>query len=205
MLLDLGLLQATLQARVPRGRENDDVRSGASTSTTQVALAAVAVIFRTAGNGSELLVIERASHESDPWSGHLAFPGGRKDPEDEDVLATAKRETFEELGLDLDRHGELLGVLETVTTHGPALPSLAIVPFAFAVHGRPQLTPDLTEVANAFWVPVGPLLRGERDTTFVLERQSVRYSMPGYDVEGRVLWGLSYRMLRSFFALLNDS
>lgn len=166
--------------------------------------AAVAVIFRTGKNQSEVLVIERAQHHGDPWSGHLAFPGGRREPRDTDPLATAIRETREELGLDLLAHGRLLGSLEPVSTRGTGLPNLTIAPFAFSLETEAELRADPGEVASVFWVPLGPLVRGERDTTVQLERQSKRYQLPAFAVEGRVLWGLSYRMLQSFFALLHE-
>jgi 8-oxo-dGTP pyrophosphatase MutT (NUDIX family) len=201
MLLDLALVQAALEARA--GASSDDDATEAET-TTFAPTAAVAVIFRSGGNGSELLVIERAKHEGDPWSGHLAFPGGRSEAGDPDALATAKRETREELGLDLDQHGRLLGALAPISTQGTGLEPLSISPFAFSVDRLPQLALASSEVAGIFWVPIGPLLRGERNTHFEVARGSERWRMPGYDVEGRVLWGLSYRMLRSFFALLNE-
>lgn len=197
MLLDLALVQAALEARAALGATRRDTAKFEPR-------AAVAVIFRNGGNGSELLVIERATHERDPWSGHLAFPGGRSDPGDRDSLATAKRETLEELGLDLDRHGRFLGALEPISTRGTGLEPLSISPFAFSVESVPELVVDPHEVAGVFWVPLGPLLRGERNTSFEVARGAERWRMPGYEVEGRVLWGLSYRMLRSFFALLNE-
>jgi 8-oxo-dGTP pyrophosphatase MutT (NUDIX family) len=195
MLLDLVLVQAALEARTSASRGLEQDQGRVSAAHQPAPRAAVAVIFRTGGNGSELLVIERAQHEADPWSGHLAFPGGRSEPGDHDTLFTAKRETLEELGLDLDGQGRLLGALDPVSTRGSGLPDLSISPFAFALNQQPQLNLESSEVASVFWVPIGPLLRGERDTTLLLQRGAERWQMPGYDVEGRVLWGLSYRMV----------
>src|SRR5438105_2270539 len=73
--------------------------------------AAVAAIVRERNAELELLFIRRAEHPQDPWSGHMAFPGGRVDHDDPDALAAAVRETREELGLDLGVHGEKLGEL----------------------------------------------------------------------------------------------
>src|SRR4029450_1300778 len=76
------------------------------------ARAAVAVVLRPgAADSAELLLIERARKAGDPWSGHMALPGGRHDPEDVELRSTAERETLEEVGIDL-RGGELLGQLE---------------------------------------------------------------------------------------------
>jgi 8-oxo-dGTP pyrophosphatase MutT (NUDIX family) len=204
MLLDLGQVEALLQARNASVPANEGSSTAPGTEDSSSGGAAVAIIFRTGENQSEVLVIERAQQLGDPWSGHLAFPGGRHETNDPDPLFTAIRETREELGLDLQRHGRLLGALEPVSTRGTGLPNLTIAPFAFSLGASSELRVDPAEVASVFWVPLGPLLRGERDTILELEPQSARHRMPAFDVEGRVLWGLSYRMLQSFFALLHD-
>ena len=73
--------------------------------------AAVAVVLRDAKGTPELLLIERARREGDPWSGHMAFPGGRLDPTDSDPRSAAERETLEEVGVRLAR-AESLGRLD---------------------------------------------------------------------------------------------
>ena len=74
--------------------------------------AAVAAIFTPQ---LDLLFMERAKVEGDPWSGHIAFPGGHEEDQDDSSLHTAMRETHEELGLDLSG-AEVLGSLDEVTT-----------------------------------------------------------------------------------------
>lgn len=201
MLLDLSAVQAKLETLELAAKGSG---APAGSSTEPLPRAAVAVILRTDGNGTQLLVIERATHERDPWSGHLAFPGGRADTGDANGRDTAIRETLEELGLDLRVHGRFLGAWAGVRSAGPGLPNLHIEPYAFAVDQVPPLQLDQREVQRVFWVPVGPLLRGECDTAVEIRRRNQRFSMPGYEVEDRVLWGLSYRMLRSFFNLVHE-
>ncbi len=159
--------------------------------------AAVAAILRPGEQGAEVLLIKRAEHPRDPWSGHMAFPGGRRDPGDRELLATAMRETREELGLLLPPSA-LLGQLDDVPTHRMGL---VVRPYVFAIEGEPSLRPN-HEVAETLWAPLEPLRRGERDRTFRYERGERALMLPAFDVEGRVVWGLTYRMLQSLFELL---
>src|SRR3954471_20072145 len=97
-------------------------------------LAAIALVLRPGvGVGMdgepELLMIKRAEAEGDPWSGHIACPGGRMDPGDHDLAATAVRETLEETGIDIDRDGRLLGHLDDLSPRSPFLPPLVIRPY----------------------------------------------------------------------------
>lgn len=164
--------------------------------------AAVALILRERKNGPEVLVIERSVHERDPWSGHLAFPGGRHDPTDASLRHTAERETAEEVGLDLERHGRLLGCLDHVRARGLRIPELSVVPFVYESISEPQLRLDPHEVQNHFWVPLQPIADGARNTQISVERDGKRFAFPGYRVHDRTLWGMSYQMLRSLLLLL---
>jgi 8-oxo-dGTP pyrophosphatase MutT (NUDIX family) len=143
-----------------------------------------------------VLLIQRAIHPADPWSGHLAFPGGRKDLTDTDLLHTAVRETWEEIGVHLDPQRQLLGKLDPLTARGARLPGLVIEPFVFEVPHRDVFAIDTTEVAQAFWVPIGPLTRGERNTSVDIQRDGSRYKLPGYQVGQQVLWGMTYEMFQ---------
>lgn len=156
--------------------------------------AAVAAVLRQREH-PEVLIIQRAEHPDDPWSGHLAFPGGRHDATDTSLEFTAARETREELGLDLGAHGELVARLDDVPTH---FNGLVVRPFVYAVDAVPDLTPN-HEVANVFWVDLPSLMSGERDTEYPLTWKGQDHRFPGYAVGDRVLWGLTYRMLQILF------
>lgn len=161
--------------------------------------AAVAAIFREGRNGLELLVIERAKDERDPWSGHLAFPGGRASPGDSSLLCTAIRETREELGFDLEASATLLGALDQLSARRAEAPGLVIAPYAFALERDVELRPEPREVSQAFWVELRPLVAGEKNTTMQVQRGRQRLSFPGYRIGESVLWGLTYQMLESLF------
>jgi 8-oxo-dGTP pyrophosphatase MutT (NUDIX family) len=114
--------------------------------------AAVAVVLRArADHAPELLLIKRADHAGDPWSGHVACPGGRAEPGDRDLAHTAARETWEETGIDLERDGRILGALDDLTPRSTVLPPIVIRPFVAIVAPTVTLTTS-GEVAAAFWV-----------------------------------------------------
>lgn len=79
--------------------------------------ASVSVIVRTA-DPVDVLFIKRARNPRDPWSGHMALPGGRREAHDDDLLATAIRETHEETGIELDPES-LIGRLPGSPHEGP--------------------------------------------------------------------------------------
>ena len=165
--------------------------------------AAVAIVLRETSEGPQVLLIRRAERAGDPWSGHMGFPGGREDERDEDLIATAVRETREELSLDLTRVGRRLGGL-------PELPAVArgratgmvIAPFVFELTEDAPLSYKADEVSEAVWVPLEPLLHGTLRTTIAYELSGQSTRLPAHDFEGRIVWGLTYRMLDDFFALL---
>ena len=157
--------------------------------------AAVAVVLREARGAVELLLIRRAVHPGDPWSGDMGLPGGRVDPGDLSPLAAALRETREELGLDLEALGRPLGRLSEVRTHLPigSVPH-SVVPFAFAVEGSPALVPN-EEVQEALWLPLPFLLDRANRSWFTWVRKGLPLPMSCYRFEGRVLWGLTLKIV----------
>lgn len=166
--------------------------------------AAVAVILREAASGPEVLFIERARREGDPWSGHMAFPGGRLEPHDETIRAAAERETEEEVGFSLEsaRH---LGHLGDVLGNPRVETALVITAHAFELPGdRPPLLLDQKEVAEALWFPVADLHDPQRHVHFATPPLE-RARFPGIEVgvpERQVVWGLTYRFLDIFLEAL---
>lgn len=189
-IVRLESIRDRLGAQEPERIESPDAR------------AAVAAILREGQRGPEVLFIRRAEHPKDPWSGHMAFPGGRQDPEDVDLVRTAVRETREEVGVDLDAVGSLIGRLDDL--HAIARgrrAGLIIAPHVFELREPSQL--DLNyEVQEAIWAPLLPLISGEADTTQAWVHAGQKMKFPGYDVDGRVVWGLTYRMLQLLFERL---
>ncbi len=163
--------------------------------------AAVAAILRDAAGGAELLFIRRAEHPKDPWSGHMGLPGGRVDPDDASPFAAALRETLEEIGLDLSSAARPVGRLSEVRTHLPlGAPPHSVVPFVFALAEAPPLTPN-HEVQEALWVPLSFLDDRRNRSSFTWVRAALPLPTPCYRYEGRVIWGLTLRIVEELLAL----
>ncbi|NLY95503.1 MAG: CoA pyrophosphatase [Myxococcales bacterium] len=162
---------------------------------------AVAALLREHRGEPEVLFIRRAERPGDPWSGHMAFPGGRKEPGDPDLVHTAERETFEELGFVPSEFGRLVGRLDDVeaVARGRRV-GMIVRPYVYVVERDPRLRPN-EEVAEAFWSPLRPMLEGRVDTVrpYVLDGKEL--ALPAYDLGGRIVWGLTYHMLQGLFRL----
>src|SRR5262245_42050400 len=165
--------------------------------------AAVAIVLREGEAGLEMLFIRRAEHPNDPWSGQMAFPGGRAEPEDKDLRATAVRETAEEIGLDLDGAAEYLGGLDEVRAMARLRPmDLAISPFVFRSLSSTVELRLGPEVRSVHWLPLDELLGPSRLSTLEYVHQGTALQFPCLRVEELVIWGLTYRMFSSFRSVL---
>jgi 8-oxo-dGTP pyrophosphatase MutT (NUDIX family) len=162
--------------------------------------AAVALIVVPAPDA--ILLIRRSERLGDPWSGHIALPGGRQDPLDPDLLGTAIRETREEVGIQLER-GHLMGSLEAVVPLSPVLPAIAVRPFVFLLDRRPTLALN-SEVASATWVEVDHLLRPTTHHPVQLEVAGVPRLVQAYQLDDGVIWGLTERILTSLIDRISD-
>lgn len=161
-------------------------------------LAAVAAIIRIADE-PEVLFIKRAEAERDPWSGHIAFPGGRMEPADASLADTALRETFEELAIDL-RFGKLVGRLDDLAPHTRRLPAILVRPFVWTVDADLVLRPS-HEVASTFWVPMSALAHPDTRGEHVMTVNGVRARFPAYRVDRHLVWGMTERIVRQLLAL----
>lgn len=163
--------------------------------TGEMRIASVAMVL----DGKEIpriLLIKRAELDGDPWSGQVAFPGGKSSEEDRDARATAVRETREELGVELDRDGDFLGYFDSFRTHTG---TMEVVPSVFLLKRSVEVrTSD--EVSSYRWVGLPALLAPEARTVHDIRFQGEPRGMPAYRVGDYVVWGLTHRILSSLLA-----
>jgi 8-oxo-dGTP pyrophosphatase MutT (NUDIX family) len=162
--------------------------------------AAVALVLRATPD-LEILLIKRARSERDPWSGHMALPGGRRDDDDMNLLDTAMREVLEEVGLDLERQAWPLGRLDDVAPNTPLLPSLTITPFVFGIGRDANAFVASYEIDQVHWVKVDELRAPETHSTVEIPLPGGVRDFPCYRVLGEVVWGLTYRILNQFLEI----
>jgi len=166
---------------------------------------AVAVILKPDGDETRVLLIRRAERAGDPWSGHMAFPGGHAEMSDATLFETVTRETQEEIGVDLEEHGELIGTLDDLEVFAYGRPTgMKVVPYVFVLQQEPDYRLN-DEVAEMVWGALGEMAKGDVDAIKQYALEGIHYELPAYDVQGRIVWGLTYRILQDFFSKLELS
>ena len=147
-----------------------------------------------------VLLARRAVHPEDPWSGHAALPGGRWEPGDESLLATALREAREELGVDPLAHGRVLGALGTHVGRGRRISGVRIAVFVAALDERPELELS-AELEAVYWVPLASLVPVSAQVAELPGTDVPAYSLESPDGEQLVVWGITYAILERLRAL----
>ncbi|MDD2336094.1 MAG: CoA pyrophosphatase [Geobacteraceae bacterium] len=163
--------------------------------------AAVALIVKETPSGLQLLFMERAANENDPWSGNISFPGGKVENGDGDPRATAERETWEEVGIDLGK-ASFLGRLSDIA--GIRIP-VHVSCFIYLLEEVGPFRLMKEEVQDAFWVSFSdltdPSRHGEKRVRFdgqTMIRPGITLPHPG----GPALWGLTYLLVMDLISLL---
>jgi 8-oxo-dGTP pyrophosphatase MutT (NUDIX family) len=165
--------------------------------------AAVLLTLRTA-DPLELLLIERAEKEGDPWSGHMALPGGRRDPVDTGLLQTALRETREETGIAVPGSA-VLGALDEVRPSHRRRFSIVIAPFVAVVPPETHAVPAPAEVETALWVPLPHLASDAAVDEILIDLEEGSTAFPALSYQDYVIWGLTHRIITGFMAVARDA
>jgi 8-oxo-dGTP diphosphatase len=161
----------------------------------QGATAAVALLL-VSDPALEVLLVERVHSPRDPWSGQMAFPGGKRSPHDRTLKDTLVREVAEEVGINVKDH-QILGVLQPFIS--PPRPDMKILPFVIHFDAKPHIILNNKELQSFVWVSVTrlPACEGKAQTPFG--------EFPAYTVGEYTIWGLTYRILSHFLTLLHTS
>jgi 8-oxo-dGTP pyrophosphatase MutT (NUDIX family) len=140
--------------------------------------------------------MKRAERSGDPWSGHISLPGGGYHAPDPDLLATAIRETHEELNIDLHA-AAFLGPLPVLQPLSSGPNGVEVTPFVFVtpVPVEPQCGP---EAMSAFWLPLDAASAGDLDGTYTYP--GTDRTFPSWEFEGHTIWGLTWRILGDLIA-----
>ena len=154
--------------------------------------AAVVIILSGDPGNLKTLLVKRACSPSDPWSGDIALPGGKRQRSDASLLETVTRETLEETGLDLARC-QILGSLRVTTSNVRS--GMTVLPFVAFCEEEPAIR--LSEELTAhFWVP----LEGMQQSRCTARVRGIE--VPAFTVEGEVVWGLTYRIVERLLEIL---
>ncbi|SEI47854.1 NUDIX domain-containing protein [Allopseudospirillum japonicum] len=149
----------------------------------------------TQSDQPEIIFTQRAAHLSS-HSGQVAFPGGKRDPQDADILATALRETHEEIGLAPEKIQVLGRLSDVISLHG-----LKVTPFVGLIAADLDLHPCEAEIASVFQVPLAYFAQDPRQRTDLIYVGEQAYYVPSYLYQGYEIWGLSAMMLVELLAL----
>jgi 8-oxo-dGTP pyrophosphatase MutT (NUDIX family) len=192
---DILKLRTALGSREGRGSEGEGVRK-----------AAVALIFRSGAAGEssvspELLFIKRAEYPGDPWSGQVAFPGGREEPGDLSLADTAARETREETGIDLMGDGTFIGTLDDLRPRINRLPDVIVRPYVVLLDRYEPLVLS-NEVALAFWIPLEALKAADSWRETPVLARGVQINTRAFHHEGHIVWGMTERIVGQLLEIL---
>jgi 8-oxo-dGTP diphosphatase len=160
-----------------------------SISDEQGANAAVALLLKPKRNYFEMLLVQRAKNPSDPWSGQMALPGGKREPKDTSLKDTVMRETKEETGITLDQC-RFIGALNAVRSE--PTPDFKILPFVVLLEDEPMLKLNKDELETFIWVPYEEIVQSKGTVEFSFGK------VPAYIFADAVVWGVTYKILSEF-------
>jgi 8-oxo-dGTP pyrophosphatase MutT (NUDIX family) len=162
--------------------------------------AAVMMILGESPEGLSMLFIKRPESDIDAFSGHMAFPGGKMKEGDESKLATAIRETFEELGIDLYASGRVIGELDDISPNNPRANNYIVTPYLSTLKEEVSITPNFYEVEEAVWVPMQHLVDERNFAVRLRERSGVLVDDYVYSFDKYIIWGMTGRIVHKFLS-----
>jgi len=162
--------------------------------------AAVMMILKQSNTGYSLLFIKRPDNDRDPFSGHMAFPGGRMEMDDNSKLDTAVRETFEEVGININRSARVLGALDDVNPNNPRARNYVVTPYLSVLEEEVDIIPDVNEVEKTIWVPMHHLVDDKNAQVRIRVRDGREVKDYAYNYDQYLIWGMTGRVLHQFLS-----
>jgi len=162
--------------------------------------AAIMMILKQSDPGYSLLFIKRPDNDKDPFSGHMAFPGGRMELDDKSKLDTAVRETLEEVGININRSARVLGALDDVNPNNPRARNYVVTPYLSVLEEEVDITPDSNEVEKTIWVPMHHLVDDKNAQVRIRVRDGREVKDYAYNYDQHLIWGMTGRVLHQFLS-----
>ena len=162
--------------------------------------AAIMMILKQSDPGYSLLFIKRPDNDRDPFSGHMAFPGGRMELDDNSKLDTAVRETLEEVGININRSARVLGALDDVNPNNPRARNYVVTPYLSVLEEEVDITPDANEVEKTIWVPMHHLVDDKNTQVRIRVRDGREVKDYAYNYDQYLIWGMTGRVLHQFLS-----
>jgi 8-oxo-dGTP pyrophosphatase MutT (NUDIX family) len=144
----------------------------------------------------EVLFVKRVENPTDPWSGQMALPGGKRIPEDENLMRTVVRETLEETSINILKGCRFLGVMDIVRSI--ARPEMKVLPFVILLEREQPVGLCKAELEWSAWIPLEELVKHGGTVSFSFGE------FPAYIVGKNVVWGLTYRIIENLFHALRE-
>lgn len=148
------------------------------------------------------LFVRRAEWVNDPWSGHTALPGGHVTPGDADLLDAARRETLEEVGIDVPREA-YLGRLNDIRPSARS-PSIVVSPFVAAVQTPVNIRRN-REIQSHRWIPVSALQDPQYQSELSHLSRGLKLMFPSIVFKGFTIWGLTHQIVSDFLEIARDA
>ena len=162
--------------------------------------ASVMMILKESGQNYSMLFIKRPESEKDPFSGHMAFPGGRMEKGDSSKLETAIRETYEEVGINITQSARIIGALHDVNPNNPRARNYVVTPYLSVLNEEVTIIPEAKEVETTVWVPMYHLVDDRNKEIRIRERDGRQVEDYAYNYEQYLIWGMTGRILHQFLS-----
>jgi 8-oxo-dGTP pyrophosphatase MutT (NUDIX family) len=172
-------------------------------SSSLLPKAAVAMIVHPKGTDGKLqvLLVKRVTREDDPWSGHMAFPGGRFVATDHGLLETVRREVKEEIGVDL-KQLLILGTLDDLIAQTAPI---IVTPFVILAENELKISLNPSEIDSFIWMPLSFFVDRKNVRPYRVYRLGQSVDLPSYRLpKDQIVWGMTLRIIEGFIQKLSQ-